>query len=89
MNKVFLIGRLTCDPTERKTPNGKTVDSFTLAVDRPFTNANGEREADFISIVVGANQQSLYRSTAKRVNRLPYAEDCGQGHTKRMVRSGT
>ena len=52
MNKVILIGRLTRDPEMRFTPaNGVPVTTFTLAVDRPFTNQKGEREADFIRIV--------------------------------------
>jgi single-strand DNA-binding protein len=52
MNRVILVGRLTADPTLRYTPNGVAVASFTLAVNRSFTNANGEREADFINCVV-------------------------------------
>ncbi len=52
MNKIFLIGRLTKDPELRYTPSGAAVCSFTLAVDRRFTNQSGEREADFINIVV-------------------------------------
>lgn len=52
MNKVFLIGRLTRDVELRFTTSGKPNANFTLAVDRPFTNAEGEREADFIRIVV-------------------------------------
>jgi single-strand DNA-binding protein len=53
LNKVFLIGRLTRDPELRFTPaNGVPVTTFTLAVDRPFLNQKGEREADFIKIVV-------------------------------------
>ena len=52
MNKVILIGRLTRDPELRFTPaNGVAVATFTLAVDRPFLNQKGEREADFIKIV--------------------------------------
>lgn len=52
MNKAFLIGRLTRDPELRFTPaNGVPVTNFTLAVDRPFLNRKGEREADFIRIV--------------------------------------
>lgn len=50
MNKIILIGRLTNDPDLRYTQNGKAVCSFTLAVDRPFTNQE-EKEADFINIV--------------------------------------
>jgi single-strand DNA-binding protein len=52
MNHVILIGRLTRDPELRYTPNGVAVANFTLAVDRPYTNREGEREADFIPIVV-------------------------------------
>ena len=52
MNKIFLIGRLTKDPELRYTPSGAAVCSFTLAVDRRFTSQSGEREADFINIVV-------------------------------------
>jgi single-strand DNA-binding protein len=52
MNKVILIGRLTRDPELRYTTTGKAVANFGLAVDRQFKNANGEREADFINIVV-------------------------------------
>ena len=56
LNRIVLIGRLTKDPELRYTPNGKAVSSFTLAVDRPFKNQQGEREADFINIVVWGNQ---------------------------------
>lgn len=51
LNRVILIGRLTRDPELRYTPSGVAVSQFTLAVDRPFTNQQGEREADFINIV--------------------------------------
>lgn len=52
MNRVILVGRLTKDPELRFTPNGVAVATFTLAVNRAFTNQNGEREADFINCVV-------------------------------------
>jgi single stranded DNA-binding protein (ssb) len=52
MNNVVLIGRLVRDPDMRYTPNGVAVTTFTLAVDRPFSSNKGEREADFIPIVV-------------------------------------
>lgn len=52
MNKVILMGRLTKDPDVRYTQTGKVVCQFTLAVGRPFTNQEGQREADFITIVV-------------------------------------
>ena len=52
MNQVILIGRLTKDPDLRYTPNGAAVCTFTLAVNRPFSNQDGKKEADFINIVV-------------------------------------
>ena len=56
MNKVVLIGRLTKDPELRFTPgNGAAVATFTLAVDRRFSK-DGQREADFIPIVVWGKQ---------------------------------
>ncbi|WP_163655404.1 single-stranded DNA-binding protein [Listeria sp. PSOL-1] len=52
MNRVILVGRLTKDPELRYTPSGVAVATFTLAVNRTFTNQQGEREADFINCVV-------------------------------------
>lgn len=52
MNRICLVGRLTADPELRYTPNGIAVTKFTLAVDRPFSNNQNEREADFIPVVV-------------------------------------
>jgi single-strand DNA-binding protein len=52
INNVTLVGRLTKEPDLRYTPNGVPVANFTLAVNRPFSNQGGEREADFIPIVV-------------------------------------
>jgi single-strand DNA-binding protein len=66
MNHVILIGRLTRDPELRYTPNGVAVANFTLAVDRPFTNQAGEREADFIPIVVW---QRLAETCANHLNK--------------------
>jgi len=51
MNKVILIGRLTKDPEVRNTANQATVCRFTVAVDRKFKDANGQRQADFINCV--------------------------------------
>lgn len=56
MNKVFLIGRLTRDPELRYTGSNVPVCSFSIAVNRTFTNSNGEREADFINVVVWRKQ---------------------------------
>ncbi|MBI2914614.1 MAG: single-stranded DNA-binding protein [Firmicutes bacterium] len=51
LNKVILIGRLTADPELRYTPSGVAVTGFTLAVNRSFTNQQGEQETDFIDVV--------------------------------------
>ncbi|MBI5975053.1 single-stranded DNA-binding protein [Staphylococcus canis] len=56
INRVVLVGRLTKDPEYRTTPSGVSVATFTLAVNRTFTNAQGEREADFINCVVFRKQ---------------------------------
>lgn len=56
MNRAILIGRLTKDPELRYTPSGVSTTSFTLAVDRPFTNQNGDRETDFLNIVTWRKQ---------------------------------
>ena len=55
LNRVILIGRLTKDPELRYTPNGVAVTTFTLAVERNYTNQQGQREADFINIVTWRN----------------------------------
>ncbi len=57
LNNVILIGRLTQDPELRYTSGeGVAVTNFTIAVDRPFPNQQGEREADFIRIVAWRKQ---------------------------------
>ena len=52
LNRIVIIGRLTRDPEMRQTPSGTAVCAFTLAVDRSFKSASGERETDFIPVVV-------------------------------------
>lgn len=52
INRVVLIGRLTKDIELRYTSSGTAVGSFILAVNRQFTNQNGQREADFINCVI-------------------------------------
>jgi single-strand DNA-binding protein len=51
LNHVILIGRLVRDPELRYTTNGTPVSNFTLAVERNYTNQQGERDVDFIKIV--------------------------------------
>jgi len=66
MNKIILLGRLVKDPDVRYTQTGKVVCQFTIAVDRPFAGQDGQREADFIPVVIWGKQ----------------AEACGNSLTK-------
>ncbi len=56
MNKVILVGNLTRDPELITTNSGISLCRFSLAVQRRFANENGEREADFINVVVWRGQ---------------------------------
>ena len=51
LNRIILIGRLTRDPEMRYTPNNIAVTRFTLAVDRNYKSAQGEKMTDFITVV--------------------------------------
>lgn len=70
MNKVVILGRLTRDPEVRYTPSQKVVCSFTLAVDRPFLNQQGQREADFIPVVVWGKAAELCGNSLAKGHRL-------------------
>ena len=52
LNKIIVIGRTTKDTEIRTTSNGTAVGTFTVAVDRDYKNGNGEKETDFIPVVV-------------------------------------
>ena len=56
MNKVELVGRLTAKPELRYTSSNTAYTRFTVAVNRNFANANGERQADFINVVAWRKQ---------------------------------
>ena len=62
LNKVILMGRLTRDPELRTTPQGVSVCTFSIAVDRGYARQGEERQADFINIVA-------WRSTAEFVSK--------------------
>jgi len=91
LNRVVLIGRLTKDPELRYTTTGKAVTGFTIAVDRTFKNQQGEREADFIPIVVWGPQAencANYLSKGKLAavdGRLQVRSYDGQDGQKRWV----
>ena len=66
MNKIILLGRLVRDPEIKYTTGGKVVAQFTLAVDRPFKGADGEKEADFIPVELwGKSAETLGNSVTK------------------------
>lgn len=56
MNRVMLIGRLTAKPELRYTGTKTPYSRFTIAVNRTFSNQNGQREADFIGVIVWRKQ---------------------------------
>jgi single-strand DNA-binding protein len=56
MNKAILIGRLTRDPELRYTSSGRAVCQFSIAINRTYTNQQGQRETDFINCVVWDKQ---------------------------------
>ena len=56
INNVVLVGRMTRDAELRYTPSNQAVATFTLAVNRNFKNQDGEREADFINVVIWRQQ---------------------------------
>ncbi|MGN0967392.1 MAG: single-stranded DNA-binding protein [Candidatus Coprovivens sp.] len=56
MNKAIIIGRLTRDPEMRTTTSGTNSTTFTVAVSRNYTSANGERETDFLNCVAWRKQ---------------------------------
>ena len=56
MNKAFLIGRLTRDPELRYSSSNAAIVNFSIAIDRQYTNAQGQRETDFINIVAFQKQ---------------------------------
>ena len=59
LNSVIIMGRLTRDPEMRHTQNGTAVASLTLACDRDFNPKNGEKETDFIDVVVWGKTAEL------------------------------
>lgn len=66
INNVVIVGRMTKEADLRYTQGGNAVASFTVAVNRNFTNAQGERDADFINCVIWRKSaESLANLTSK------------------------
>lgn len=68
INRTILVGRLTKDPDLKYTAQGTPVANFTLAVNRTFTNQQGEKETDFINIVVWRKQAENAANYLKKGN---------------------
>ena len=66
INNVVLIGRLTKDAELKYTPANQAVAQFTLAVNRTFKNANGERESDFINCVIWRKSAENFANFVKK-----------------------
>ena len=94
MNKVILIGRLTRDPEMRTTPSGVATTSFSIAVQRNYANAQGDREADFINCVAWRKQAeniAKYCTKGSQVavdGRIQTRNYDAQDGTKRYVTEG-
>lgn len=70
MNSIVLLGRLTKEPEVRYTQNGKCVAQFSLAVNRPVANQDGQKEADFIPVVVWGKTAEAVGNYVKKGQRL-------------------
>lgn len=68
-NKVILIGRLSKDVELRYTTNGNATCSFTLACDRQMKNAQGEKETDFLPVVVPPFRKKLAELCAEYLDK--------------------
>ena len=79
MNKCILIGNLTRDPELTQTQSGVSMCRFTIAVNRTYQNANGEREADFLNIVTW---RGLAENCGKYLSKGRKVAVCGQIQTR-------
>ena len=69
-NHITILGRLTKDPDVKYVASGKAVATFTMAVDRPFTGADGKREADFIPVVIWGKTAEMVGNSCAKGHRL-------------------
>jgi single-strand DNA-binding protein len=94
INRVILVGRITKDPEVKQTQSNIPVVSFTLAVNRQFTDQSGEKQADFIQCVVWRKQaENLARFVKKgallgiegRIQTRQYEADNGTRYVTEVV----
>lgn len=82
LNHICIMGRLTRDPELRRTANGTAVTSFTVAVDRDFTNDDGSRNTDFIDCIA-------WKTLAETVNSYFAKGRMAVVHGRLQIRSYT
>ncbi|MBQ8446176.1 MAG: single-stranded DNA-binding protein [Clostridia bacterium] len=70
MNKVFLIGNLTRDPELRETPSGVAMCRFGIAVQRPYSSSDGERQADFFDCTAWRGLAETIARYTKKGNKV-------------------
>ena len=70
MNKVFLIGNLTRDPETRETPSGVSMCRFAIAVQRPYSSQDGERQTDFFNCTAWRGQAETIARYTKKGNKV-------------------
>ena len=85
MNKVILIGRLVNTPEVNKTANDKSVVRATLAINRRYKGQNGEREADFVNVVVWGKLAETLASYATKGSLISLD---GELRTRRYEKDG-
>lgn len=94
INRTVLVGRITRDPELKKTQSNISVITFTLAVNRKFTDSSGERQADFIQCVVWNKQaESMDRYVRKgallgvegRIQTRQYEAETGTRYVTEVV----
>ncbi len=85
-NKVIMIGRLVATPEMTKTATDKSVTRVTLAVNRRFKDANGERQADFVNVVVWGRLAETLVSYASKGSLLSLD---GELRTRKYDKEGT
>lgn len=73
MNKVFLIGNLTRDPELRQTQSGVPICNFTIAVNRNYTDASGEKQTDFFNCVAWQGKAESIHKYCKKGNKVAVA----------------
>lgn len=85
-NKVIIIGRLTATPELHKTTNEKSVARATVAINRRYKGQNGEREADFVNIVVWGKLAETLASYATKGSLISID---GELRTRRYEKNGS